>query len=196
MIQQGINQLLTSAGIFARLSPELEKKRELAGYEKQKGVARQALEVATRPEDRMDIQTDIEDITGRQFRLNPTEESYAEYSEERAKSRPTATTEIEADPEEIAQERAETILREREIERLTRQLTDPETVMQDLASRAETSIAQTTKRRRFMDYLRDEPTSLGGTVGELPAKLQRQIAKAYSRKERRELMDRKDRENQ
>lgn len=194
MIQQGINQLLSTAGIFARLSPGLEKKRELKGYETQQGVAKKALDLAERPEERATIQSDIEGIAEKKFRLDPTEQSYAEYNKERAKGLPVALSESPASPEEIAMERAETILREREIDQLTRQFTDPDSVMQDLAGRAQQSVAQAQKRRYFMDYLREQPTSFGGTVGELPPKVQRQIAGEYSRKERKALMDRIDKE--
>lgn len=55
-------------------------------------------------------------------------------------------------------------------------------------------VLQREKRRNFMDYLRSEPTSLGGNVGELPTHLQEQIASQYSRSERKALMDRVDRE--
>ena len=47
-------------------------------------------------------------------------------------------------------------------------------------------------RRNFLDYMRDEPTSLGVTFGQLDKKLQREIAKNYSSSERRRIMDRKD----
>lgn len=56
-------------------------------------------------------------------------------------------------------------------------------------------IEQTTKRRNFMrDYLAKQETSLGGTVGELPPAMQKQIASQYSKSQRRAMMDRMDRE--
>ena len=45
-----------------------------------------------------------------------------------------------------------------------------------------------------MDYIAKQPTSLGGTVGDLPKDLQKQIASQYSRNERRTMMNRMDRE--
>lgn len=50
-------------------------------------------------------------------------------------------------------------------------------------------------RRNFMkDYLSKQPTSLGGTVGDLPIDLQKQIAAQYSKSQRKAMMDRMDRE--
>ena len=54
--------------------------------------------------------------------------------------------------------------------------------------------AKKTQRRKFMDYLAKQPTSLGGTVGELPKPLQKQVASQYTRSQRKEMMDRMDRE--
>lgn len=54
---------------------------------------------------------------------------------------------------------------------------------------------QKTRRRNFMrDYLAKQETSLGGTVGELPPAMQKQIASQYSKSQRRAMMDRMDRE--
>lgn len=59
----------------------------------------------------------------------------------------------------------------------------------------EAKTEQTTKRRNFMrDYLAKQETSLGGTVGELPPAMQKQIASQYSKSQRRAMMDRMDRE--
>ena len=51
-------------------------------------------------------------------------------------------------------------------------------------------------RRNFLDYIKDEPTSLGANVGQLDKKLQREIARGYSSAERRRIMDRKDAERE
>ena len=59
----------------------------------------------------------------------------------------------------------------------------------------EAKTEQKTKRRNFMrDYLSKQPTSLGGTVGELPPAMQKQIAATYSKSQRKTMMDRMDRE--
>lgn len=55
--------------------------------------------------------------------------------------------------------------------------------------------AKKTQRRNFMEYLSKMPTSLGGTVGELPKDVQKTIASTYSKSERRAMMDRMDKEH-
>lgn len=55
---------------------------------------------------------------------------------------------------------------------------------------------QQKNRRNFMrDYLAQQPTSLGGTVGELPKDVQKTIASQYDRAARRRMMDTMDKEN-
>lgn len=51
-----------------------------------------------------------------------------------------------------------------------------------------------TQRRKFMDYLKQEPTSLGGTVGQFPPTIQKQIASQYTKSQRKRLMDMRDAE--
>lgn len=55
--------------------------------------------------------------------------------------------------------------------------------------------AKKTQRRNFMNYLGKMETSLGGTVAELPKNVQHEIAKTYTRSQRKTMMDRMDREN-
>lgn len=47
-------------------------------------------------------------------------------------------------------------------------------------------------RRNFLKYMQDEPTSLGVKFGDLPKTQQMELAKAYSKSERKAIMDRKD----
>lgn len=54
--------------------------------------------------------------------------------------------------------------------------------------------AKKTQRRNFMTYLAQQPTSLGGTVGELPKEAQKQIASQYTKSQRKTMMDRMDEE--
>ena len=54
--------------------------------------------------------------------------------------------------------------------------------------------AKKTQRRNFMDYLSSMPTSFGGTVGELPMPIQKQVASQYSKSQRKTMMDRMDKE--
>lgn len=65
---------------------------------------------------------------------------------------------------------------------------------QAMARMSEQAEAKKTQRRNFMTYLAQQPTSLGGTVGDLPKPLQKQIASQYTRGQRKTMMDRMDRE--
>lgn len=55
--------------------------------------------------------------------------------------------------------------------------------------------AKKAQRRNFIAYLGKMETSLGGTVAELPKNVQHEIAKTYTRSQRKTIMDRMDREN-
>lgn len=52
-------------------------------------------------------------------------------------------------------------------------------------------IEQNKTRRNFMDYLRNQPSSIGN-VGDLPPEVQKQIAKSYNPAQRKKLMDQED----
>lgn len=54
--------------------------------------------------------------------------------------------------------------------------------------------AKKTQRRNFMDYISSMPSSFGGTVGDLPKDMQKQIASQYSKSQRKTMMDRMDKE--
>lgn len=61
-------------------------------------------------------------------------------------------------------------------------------------SSANEMTAKQTQRRNFMEYLKKEPTSLGGTVGEFEPDVQKKIANNYSKSQRKKLMDMRDAE--
>lgn len=65
---------------------------------------------------------------------------------------------------------------------------------QAMARMSEQAQAKKTQRRNFMNYLAQQPTSLGGTVGDLPKSLQKQVASQYTRSQRKTMMDRMDEE--
>ena len=65
---------------------------------------------------------------------------------------------------------------------------------QAMARMREQAQAKKTQRRNFMNYLAQQPTSLGGTVGDLPKSLQKQVASQYTRSQRKTMMDRMDEE--
>lgn len=59
---------------------------------------------------------------------------------------------------------------------------------------SEQAEAKKKQRRNFRTYLAQQPTSLGGTVGDLSPDLQKKIASQYSRSDRKRMMDQMDRE--
>lgn len=62
---------------------------------------------------------------------------------------------------------------------------------------AQNEVTQKKKQRRnFSEYLAKQPTNLGGTVGDLPKSVQKQIAAQYTKSQRKSLMDSMDREAQ
>lgn len=47
-------------------------------------------------------------------------------------------------------------------------------------------------RRNFLDYMKDEPTSWGVKFGELGKAQQKELAKTYTKSQRKKIMDRMD----
>ena len=205
-IQGDINQALGTLGALATFSPQLQEhaekmseKRKLKSEEK---ALNAQIESATstgkalRPEVEEDIENRSRNIARRKFELNPSEETYSEY----AKQLPMRFKE---DPEAIHEERLESIpyeaRRAAEYDHAYREAYNQELSRLDKMSQAMSRVgrqseAKKTQRRNFMTYLAQQPTSLGGTVGDLPSDLQKQIASQYSRNERRNMMNRMDRE--
>lgn len=69
-----------------------------------------------------------------------------------------------------------------------------ETKMEEANNTSQKQVkAKASQKRRFKDYLAKMETSLGGTVGDLPAEAQAYIASQYSRKDRKKIMDEEDR---
>lgn len=181
VIQNAINQVLGTAGIAARLSPEYETKQELYRLgKKESALSMQRKALGPIDVDELEEGKTIQakqhheilekeaEVAQRQFELKPTKESRkkATFARSAAGQGPIAT--FKADPEEIMQE-----------------------AMQKVATKQE---AQLKQRRNFMNYLKTQPTSFGGTVGDLPMNVQKEIAKGYSKTERKNLMDMMDKE--
>lgn len=70
-----------------------------------------------------------------------------------------------------------------------------ETKMEEANNTSQKQVkAKASQRRNFKTYLAQQPTSLGGTVDDLPSDLQKKIASQYSRSDRKRMMDQMDRE--
>jgi hypothetical protein len=59
---------------------------------------------------------------------------------------------------------------------------------------AEKQAAKQKQRRNFKEYLKQQPIAGGGTIGQLSDKAISQIAKQYSPKQRKKIMDTMDKE--
>lgn len=199
-IQSGINQLLTTAGIMARLSPELsaraETRSKLANLRKQESAAVTARDVATNLDEKGQYQEDIHGIKKQIFETEPTAEAYKEYRESALIPEDSPHIETEVDPDEVAQEIAEKELFEEDVRRRVEALKTPykpEEVMDKMAQKGLSKVGQRTQRRNFMKALGAEPVNFGagteGKVSDLPKNLQKAIAAQYSKSERKELMD-------
>lgn len=74
--------------------------------------------------------------------------------------------------------------------------TSPQAQARDRAmqSAANEQQAKSTQRRNFLEYLKKQPTSLGGTIGQLPSEMQKKIASQYTKSQRKRIMDAMDKE--
>lgn len=195
-IQSDINQALGTAGALATFSPQLQEraekmaeKRKLDKRQKvldeQNKVAEEDLQKKFTPDSNGEVVVDAqkmselqqsrreimrqnqeqEDIHRGMYDLNPTLENYQKW---------LTSASINQNARD---EFASIAKQEQAMDRVGRQ-----------------SEAKKTQRRNFMTYLAQQPTSLGGTVGDLSPDLQRQIASQYGKNERRTMMNRMDRE--
>lgn len=179
-IQGSVNQLLGTLAVLTQLpsGQELKKKRLLDKQGKAVDAALQGVNVEPGQEDtaqgryQRELGREKADVLRRQYEANPTKGGLTAYLRTRSAYYDEPIASLPEDEEVLAEERA----------------------MSSMRSKGVQQVQQAQKRRYFMDYLRNEPTSLGGTVGELDPNLQKTIAGQYNRSQRKALMDRIDRE--
>lgn len=173
MIQNALNQALGTAGIAARLSPALEEKakqhHEIQSGKKTIGALEEAEAQAMRLDQKQAASA------YEQQRISKAQELFGKYpyakeAKQFKKMLPMSWGEDEDDD----------IARQAE-------------AMQKVENKQK---AQKTQKRNFMEYLGKQPTSLGGTVSQLPPSLQQQIAKQYTSSQRKTMMDKMDKENE
>lgn len=104
--------------------------------------------------------------------LNPTQERVDSYLDSYAKQQA-----------EIQEENAQN--------KTTKAAQAARTAMDRMRSLGMEQIQQKKTRRKFMDYLRQQDSSLG-KVGDLPPNVQKAIAKSYTAKDRKKLLDAAD----
>lgn len=200
--QQSVNQTLGIAGALAGLSGATQKAAEKRDIKKQQAVLDKQVQAAAasgkpiKPEVEAELDKRQLELSKRRFETDPSEKTYQEY----VKKIPTTVRE---DPEMLHEERMEGIpdLARRNAEynyayqqAYGKEMSNLEMQQQAMDRMDRQSQAKKTQRRNFMDYLAKQPTSLGGTVGDLSPELQKQIASQYSKKDRRNMMNRMDRE--
>lgn len=204
--QSSINQTLGTIGALATFSPQLQEHAEKIAENrkikkeektlKEQGKAIASSRVSIRPEVEEDINNRARELARRKFELNPSAETYSEY----AKQIPLT---IRADLEDIHMERMAGIpdeaRRAAEYNHAYKEAYNQEFSRLDKMSQAMSRVdrqseAKKTQRRNFLDYIRSMPTSFGGTVGQLPKDMQKQIASTYTKSQRKAMMDRMDKE--
>lgn len=197
-IQSNINQMSSVALLLATNNPTIraavDKREKMSKLAKQKEVLTRARDImgeSGRPEQAQGYQDEIAAVSKAAFETDPTKATAEKYLAERYYS--TEGLKERAKPEEIAQEMYRKELREEEIQSLLNQYREAGRKAQEhLAVKQE---EKRNTRRNFLDYIKNEPTSFGGSVGELDPKIQKQIKAAYSKSERQRIMNRKDAED-
>lgn len=175
VIQNAINQMLGTAGIAARLSPDYETKQELHKLGKQQQILdKQAESAELRGTEQVtdpdllrnlgDIKERQLDLSKRKFQLAPTKEGFQDVVSKQQSYR-----------------------RFNKMEDILLQKQD-----QALNQAAQKSESKQSTKRNFMSFLKNVEIAGGGKVGDLPLNVQKQIAKQYSKGERKALMNTMD----
>ncbi len=182
VIQNAMNQLLGTASIAARLSPNYETKQELHKLGKQEKAL--SLQQGSLPlvdydelnegktiaaKQHKEVLEKQAEVAQRQFELNPTKESMRKASFARSGAGEGPLFTLPADPDEIRMEQA------------------------NLKAAQKSETKQKT-RRNFMNYLKNIEIQGGGKVGDLPEPMQKKIAAQYSQAKRKSIMDSMDKE--
>lgn len=200
-IQSNLNQLISVAGLLTMQSPayraSAEKQRNLGILRNKKRVLNEQLETLNEAKqygaERERIGEELQSVAQQEFEIDPNKQTLAELRS----LTPIPGEPVQADPEEIAQERFEQYEFEQEVDQYFNMYKDAS----EKAKQA-TQVKQEEKRqgrRNFTDYLAGEEVrfagahgSTWGNVGELSKTQQKEIAKSYSKADRKKLMDRKD----
>ena len=209
-IQSNINTMLSLAGVLASQSPqliEMAKKREaVSRLTKQKealGKATTLMAESGKSEIAQSYLDETANISKKIFETDPTDVTAESYLKDRYDSTEgikERTISVPAEPEEIAQEMYEEELRQKEVDQYLEMYRNADKKTQEAETKAQEAVKvkqeeKRNTRRNFLDYMNDEPTSLGGTFKELDPALQKKIISQYSKAERKKIMDRKDTAN-
>lgn len=196
-IQSGINQLFTTAGVMAHLSPGLraaaEKQNKLDDLRQQgagfsaagKEAAKSAKATIKEAMDEPDEKT--------QLKLRETAHRDLAESMDFVKRKEAIAKEMfEIEPSEESYAKYKKIREGIETE-LTPEFKRMQESLDRMRQKGKAKVEQRAKRRDFMKALGSEPVNFGsgteGTVSELPKNLQKAIAAQYDKSQRKELMD-------
>lgn len=204
-IQATINSTLSLASLLATQSPGLkakaEKRAELKSLGRKEEVLSKAVsESAGDPKIGQELTDKLGEIKKQQFELDPSDKSFQAYRQQHyhtTEGQQERATTFREDPQAVAEELYDELQYKREVAANLEAMMKP----QEASVKAQDAVivAQEQKRktrRNFLDYMKDEPVSFGksagGTIGQLKPELQKEILSQYSKKERKEIMDRKD----
>ena len=184
-IQSNINTALSLASLLATQSPTLKAKAEERAELKKLGhretVTKEAYKEAAKVSDvetAEQLEQQLEDIQTQKFNLRPSADILSEKLANRYGQ--FDDPEMEAASSKITEAKS----------RIERYKAEKKAAEELKAKQEE----RRKSRRKFIDFMKDEPTSLGATIGELDPKLQKQILKTYSSAERKKIMDRGDKQ--
>jgi hypothetical protein len=196
-IQSGINQLLTTAGVMAHLSPGLraaaEKQNKLDDLRSQaagfSAAGKEAALSANKTIEEAKNELDPE----KKLKLRETAHRDLAESMDFVKRKEAIAKEMfETDPSEESYAKYKKIREGIETE-LTPQFKKMQESLDRMREKGQAKVEQRAKRRDFMKALGAEQVNFGsgteGTVNELPKNLQKAIAAQYDKSQRKELMD-------
>lgn len=212
-IQSNINQGLSVASMLITMNPivraKAEEKKEIKGLEKQeKALKSQYKQVAGKVEygSPMDITERADDLNLSRFTQPPDpgraakiEDKLQEVKEKQFELKPSSETYSKALAADYGQfegletETAQVRQFQENLNALAKQQEEERKAQEAMTAKQE---ERRKGRRKFSDYIADEPTSLGVPFGQLDPKVQQELLKSYSKAERKSIMDRKDAMNE
>ena len=217
-IQDSINNALGVAGVLTGLTGIPQERREAARLDKIRKSARSQRDAIVGTLE--DAPSDSPEYAGAKETTQYFDEKLGEATRAKFEVRPTAENANEILKENIKAQRNKAIIgqaEQRKVERegMEKEEADAQAAYQEEMNqrmeqgyvpddevRAQQAMGRMGKqqkakkalRRNFMTYLAQQPTSLGGTVGDLSPELQKKIATQYDRNDRRRMMNQMDKE--
>ena len=192
-IQKGINQLITSAAIVSGLysrSPTGQAKAADREANRAQGAADSYKQTLANPN--AFTGTPEQQALQRQGmqKLYKFSRDSAVSSRLRSVNLKPTQARLDSYLSSYANQQAE--IREENAQTAARSMQASKKAMQRMRDLGMQQVNQNQTRRKFMDYLKNQDSSLGGKVGDLPENIQKQIAKSYNATQRKKLMDEAD----